>query len=297
MADKLKNLVPRLGKRGPHRVLTGELEFAGIPGRVYTPEEGKSIPGVAFGHDWRMGAEAYHATMRHLASWGIAVAAPDTEKGFMPNHRGFASDLETALQILSGVRLGTGNVRVNPNRLFLAGDGMGGSAAVLAAADREAQVDGDYASDATVAGVISVFPADATPSPYEAAKNVMAPGLVIGAGALGDTAKGDPRRLAANWQGDVVYRELEKSTSDAFHENYLRKFALGMGRPEFASQELIRGLMTGFILAETDKKYRAFRSGEEKVKGTKSISQLELFKDLPEHKDTTTLLQEVANAK
>ena len=101
MADKLKNLVPRLGKRGPHRVLTGDLDFAGLPGRVYTPAEGTGIPGIAFGHDWRIGVEHYHATLRHLASWGFAVAAPDTEKGMMPNHRGFASDLESALQILA----------------------------------------------------------------------------------------------------------------------------------------------------------------------------------------------------
>ena len=66
MADKLKNLVPRLGKRGPHRVLTGDLDFAGLPGRVYTPAEGTGIPGIAFGHDWRIGVEHYHATLRHL---------------------------------------------------------------------------------------------------------------------------------------------------------------------------------------------------------------------------------------
>src|SRR5699024_5063103 len=77
VAGSLNHLVPRLGKRGPHRVLTGDLNFAGIPGRVYTPAEGKGIPGIAFGHDWRVGVKAYHATLRHLASWGFAVAAPD----------------------------------------------------------------------------------------------------------------------------------------------------------------------------------------------------------------------------
>ena len=74
VADKMKNLITRLGKRGPHRVMVGDLNFAGIPGRVYTPAEGNGIPGIAFGHDWRVGVDAYHATLRHLASWGFAVA-------------------------------------------------------------------------------------------------------------------------------------------------------------------------------------------------------------------------------
>ena len=116
----MKNLITRLGKRGPHRVMVGDLNFAGIPGRVYTPAEGNGIPGIAFGHDWRVGVDSYHALLRHLASWGFAVAAPDTEKGIAPNHRGFAADLETALQILAGVRLGNGNITVQPNELWLA---------------------------------------------------------------------------------------------------------------------------------------------------------------------------------
>lgn len=292
MAEKLKNLVPALGKRGPHRVLTGDLAFAGIPGRVYVPAEGKGVPGVAFGHAWRVGVEGYHATLRHLASWGIAVVAPATENGLVANHRGFASDLETSLQVLAGVRMGNGNVTVQPNRLFLAGHGMGASAAVLAATDRQNRA-GNRPSDAPpLAGVIAIYPSDTSPSPYEAAKHVDAPGLVLAAGSLSDVPDGNPERLAAQWKGDVHYRKLEKATSTGFHEKLLRKMLVGQGMPEFANQDLARALMTGFILAETDKKYAAFRS-DDKLKGTEVHSQLELARKLPEHSDSVESLQKL----
>jgi len=36
--------------------LRGDLAFAGLPGIVYTPEAGLNLPGIAFGHDWLIGA-------------------------------------------------------------------------------------------------------------------------------------------------------------------------------------------------------------------------------------------------
>lgn len=288
MADKLKNLVPQLGKRGPHRVMTGDMNFAGIPGRIYTPAEGKGIPGIVFGHDWRVGVHSYHATLRHLASWGIAVAAPDTEKGFMPNHRGFASDLETSLQILAGVRLGQGNITVHPSRLYLVGHGMGGAAAVIAATGREYVGDAEhagYGKKPTIAGVMAVYPSDASPSPYQAAAHVDAPGLVLSAGAPGTVQAGNPERVAANWKGEVVYRRLMKATQPGFHEDYGRRLLLGSGLPEFSAQETARGLMTGFVLAGESRKYKSFRDPKEELKGTEVKDQLELYRELPENVD------------
>lgn len=285
VADKLKNLIPTLGKRGPHRVLIGDLNFAGIPGKVYTPAEGKGIPGVAFGHDWRLGVDAYHATLRHLASWGIAVAAPDTEKGWVPNHRGFASDLETALQILAGVRLGNGNVVVQPNNLFLAGHGMGASAAVLAATSRPYDKVAQSQRTPTLKGVMAIYPSDASPSPYEAAKSVSAPGLVLEPGALTNVPSGNAARMAAQWEGDVIYREIEGATHDGFHEKVLRKFLYGTASLEFSKQDLVRALMTGFVLAEDSKKYQEFRETNVKLKGTQTATQHELFSRLPENAD------------
>ena len=129
MSAKLKKLSD-LSKRGPHRVMEGDLGYTGLPGKVYAPAEGKNLPGVAFGHDWMKSADDYEKTLRHLASWGIAVAAPDTETGFKPDHTGLAADLETAMQILGGVRLGNGNISVSPGKLGIVGQGMGGGAAV-----------------------------------------------------------------------------------------------------------------------------------------------------------------------
>ncbi|MGO1949160.1 MAG: alpha/beta hydrolase [Mycobacteriaceae bacterium] len=293
MADNVKNLVPRLEKRGPHRVLVGDLDFAGLAGRVYTPAEGKAIAGVAFGHDWQVGVDGYHATLRHLASWGIAVAAPDTERGFLPNHRGFASDLESCLQILSGVRLGSGNITVDPSKLFFAGHGMGAGAAVLAATGRKAAEPAKkrYRDRPTVAGVIAIHPSDTSPSCYEAAKHVTAPGLVLSPGRTLGFEKGEPERVAANWRGDVVYRKVDKASSNGFHEKLVRKFTTTNSGPEFAVQDLIRALTVGFVLAEDDKAYHPFRDPEAEIKGTEVETRGRLIEDLPEHADPLDNLQ------
>jgi dienelactone hydrolase len=287
VADNVKNLIPSLEKRGPHRVLVGDLDFAGIPGRVYTPAEGKAIAGVAFGHDWQIGVEGYHSTLRHLASWGIAVAAPDTERGFLPNHRGFASDLESCLQVLSGVRLGAGNITVDPSKLFFAGHGMGAGAAVLAATGRKAASSSKrkYTDSPTVAGVIAIHPSDTSPSCYEAAKHVTAPGLVLSPGKTNGFEKGEPERVAAYWRGDVVYRKVEKASSNGFHEKIRRKLTTTSSGLEFAMQDLIRALTVGFVLAEDDKKYKDFRDPEVEVKGTEVATRGRLIEELPEYAD------------
>src|SRR5699024_2747932 len=74
VAENLKKHLSKLSKRGPHRVMVGDLDYAGLPGKIYTPAEGNGVPGVAFGHDWMKPIKHYHQTLRHLASWGIAVA-------------------------------------------------------------------------------------------------------------------------------------------------------------------------------------------------------------------------------
>lgn len=58
-----KKLLAALTRRGPHRVLRGDLAFAGVPGVVYTPESGLNLPGIAFGHDWLTRADRYGKTL------------------------------------------------------------------------------------------------------------------------------------------------------------------------------------------------------------------------------------------
>ena len=128
-----KDAVAQLSRPGPHRVLRGDLGIMGIPGIVFAPEEGLGLPAVAFGHDWLQPAERYADLLRHLASWGFVTAAPANHRGGLPSHAGFAADLRTTLEVCAGVRLGDGRISVDARRTALAGHGIGGGAALLAA--------------------------------------------------------------------------------------------------------------------------------------------------------------------
>ncbi|MDK6493132.1 alpha/beta hydrolase [Corynebacterium sp. HMSC08F01] len=270
MSAKLKKLSD-LSKRGPHRVLEGDLGYTGLPGKVYTPAEGKNLPAVAFGHDWTKDVDDYHGTLRHLASWGIAVAAPNTETGFRPDHRGFAADLETSLQILAGVRLGNGNISVSPGKLGIVGHGMGGGAAVLAAVDNP-----------KVKAVATVYPANVAPSAVEAARALFAPGMVIGPGEDGDSLfdPGNPAKLAYNWAGDVVYRAPKKGDQQSFSEDGMIKRILGLGKSDRALQETVRGLLVGYLLhvLNDEKAYAGYAEADAEGSGVVSLSGEKLAK-------------------
>lgn len=270
MSAKLKKLSD-LSKRGPHRVLEGDLGYTGLPGKVYTPVEGKNLPAVAFGHDWTKDVDDYHGTLRHLASWGIAVAAPNTETGFRPDHRGFAADLETSLQILAGVRLGNGNISVSPGKLGIVGHGMGGGAAVLAAVDNP-----------KVKAVATVYPANVAPSAVEAARALFAPGMVIGPGEDGDSLfdPGNPAKLAYNWAGDVVYRAPKKGDQQSFSEDGMIKRILGVGKSDRSLQETVRGLLVGYLLhvLNDEKAYAGYAEADAEGSGVVSLSGEKLAK-------------------
>lgn len=95
MSASVKSLLSTLTSRGPHRVLRGNLAIAGQPGVVYTPDSGRNLPAVAFGHGWMSGSDHYRSLLEHLASWGFVAAAPDTERGPIPSHVGLATDLRS----------------------------------------------------------------------------------------------------------------------------------------------------------------------------------------------------------
>lgn len=304
MAANVKKLLPRLGRPGPYDVSTGDLGVTGLPGQLFAPVGVKDAPAVAFGHDWRTGADAYRSTYRQLASWGIAVAAPDTETGFTPDHAGLATDLGSCLQILAGVRLGDGATTVDPDRIFLAGHGMGAGAAVLAAAGRpvaprqttkrrsaRSRRRNAGTTEPTVAGVIAVFPADTTPSCYEAARGVDAPALVLAPGRTGVLDAGSAGRVAANWRGPVVYRSVDKASAAGFTENLPHKLQLGAGL-EQGPQALVRALTIGFILGTDDDSYGDFRDPDTEIKGTTTSTRGELFAGLPEFSDPVEKIQD-----
>ncbi|MDK8524267.1 dienelactone hydrolase family protein [Corynebacterium sp. MSK150] len=262
MSANLNKHLATLSKRGRNRVLVGDLDYAGVTGKVYTPAEGQSLPAVAFGHDWMHKIKDYHATLRHLASWGIVVVAPDSETGPFPNHRNLAADMESALQIAAGVKLGAGNITVSPGKLGMIGHGMGGGTAVLGALDNK-----------KVAAVAAIYPSITAPSAVQAARRLNTPGLVIGAGQEDIFNAGNPAKLAHNWNGPVCFRAIDKGSHAGFTEDRLRKLAIGTAAFQSGPTEIARGLLTGFLLATLngDSTYAAFADPEASAKKVTSL--------------------------
>ena len=246
---RIRKLVKALSRPGPHRVLRGDLAFAGLPGVVYTPEAGLNLPGVAFGHDWLTGPARYSGLLEHLASWGIVAGAPDTERGLAPSVLNLAFDLGTALDIVAGVRLGPGKISVHPAKLGVVGHGFGGSAAVFAAAGMPAKP----------AALAALFPTVTSPPAEQPAATLKVPGLIL-------TAPGDPKTLNSNalalsraWR-TATLRIVTKAHPGGLVEGRRLTKAVGLPGPHRATQRSVRALLTGYLLATLagDKTYRAF---------------------------------------
>jgi dienelactone hydrolase len=248
-----KKLFKALTRRGPHRVLRGDLAFAGLPGVVFTPESGMNLAGVAFGHDWVAGADRYLGTLEHLASWGIVAAAPDTETGLAPSVLNMAFDLGTTLDIVAGVRLGPGKISVHPTKLGVVGHGFGGSAAVFAAAGMPAKPK----------AVVAVFPTVTKPPTEEPAATLQVPGLIL-------TAPGDPMTLRSNavelarvWKG-VTLRAVNKAKAGGLIEGRRLARVVGLPGADRSTQKVVRALLTGYLLHTLtgDKTYSDFADPE-----------------------------------
>lgn len=248
-----KKLFNELTRRGPYKVLRGDLAFAGLPGAVFTPESGLSLAGVAFGHDWVAGADRYHETLEHLASWGIVAAAPHTETSLAPSVLNLAYDLGTTLDIIAGVRLGEGKISVHPNKLGVVGHGFGGSAAVFAAAGQPAKTK----------AVVAAFPTLSSPRAEEPASTLQVPGLIL-------TAPGDPMTLRSNavelarvWK-TATLRTVSKGKAGGLIEGRRLARVVGLPGADRSTQKVVRALMTGYLLHQLtgDKTYRDFADPE-----------------------------------
>ncbi|ORB24374.1 dienelactone hydrolase family protein [Mycolicibacterium parafortuitum] len=248
-----KKLFAALTRRGPHRVLRGDLAFAGQPGVVYTPAEGKNLPGVAFAHDWITSAGRYHGTLEHLASWGIVAAAPNTETGLAPSVLNLAFDLGTTLDIITGVRLGDGALSVHPGKLGLVGHGFGASAAVFAAAGLPVKPK----------AVIAAYPTISSPAAEDPAAGLTVPGLIL-------TDPGDPMSLRSNavelaraWKSATL-RATSKTKSGGLVEGRGLAKVVGLPGADRGTQKIVRALMTGYLLnlLAGDKTYRDFADPE-----------------------------------
>lgn len=250
---RIRKLVAALNRRGPHRVLRGDLAFAGLPGVVYTPEAGLNLPAVAFGHDWLTGSAHYSGLLEHLASWGIVAGAPDTQRGLVPSVMNLAFDLGVALDIVSGVRLGPGEISVHPAKLGLAGHGFGGSAAVFAAAGMAGS------AGRPLAAVAALFPTVTAPPAELPAASLDVPGLIL-------TAPGDPKTLNSNalaldrvWD-KATLRIVSKAEAGGLVEGRRLPKAVGLAGSDRKTQQAVRALLTGYLLYTLagDKTYRDF---------------------------------------
>jgi dienelactone hydrolase len=249
-----KKLFSALTRRGPHRVLRGDLAFAGQPGVVYTPGSGMNLAGVAFGHEWLTGLERYSGTLEHLASWGIVAAAPDTEKGVAPSVLNLAFDLGTTVDIIAGVRLGPGKISVHPTKLGVVGHGFGGSAAVFAAAGMPAKPK----------AVAALFPTVTKPEAEQPAAALSVPGLVLSAPGDPMTLRSNAVELARVWK-TATLRTVTKAKAGGLIEGRRLARAVGLPGADRGTQKAVRALLTGYLLYTLtgDKTYAAFADPEE----------------------------------
>jgi dienelactone hydrolase len=262
-------------------VLRGELALVGLPGVLFTPASGEGLPAVAFGHDWLNPASRYLGLLRHLASWGIVAAAPDTERGPFASHRRLAADLRTALDVCSSVRLG-GTARgaavgVDPRKLGLAGHGMGAGAAVLAAGvtahDTRVQAVGEPSwesgSDLVVQAVATIALSESRPSAHEAARAVHVPGMHIAFGKdlVAPPAAGT-QPVAEAWAGPSVMRTVKKASHLGIVEGKHWSDLVLDGKADLGVGTTVKALLTAFLLHHLagEKKYSDVVDGA--VKGT-----------------------------
>ena len=258
MAQKAKHLLEELSRRGPHPVLRGDLALIGMPGLVLTPEKGVGLPAVAFGHGWLQPPIRYRELLRHLASWGIVVAAPATHRGPLGSHRLLAADLRTALDVCTSVRLGDGDLSIDPNKLGLAGHSTGGGCAVLAAA-----------GDQRVRAVATLAAAETRPYASEAARGCSMPGLHLAAGKdLVAPPVSNAELIAKAWAGPVLLRTLPKASHLGFTEGRHWSNLLVSGKAEHHTHKLARALLTAFFLMHLAGRddYEPLLTGQ--VKGT-----------------------------
>ncbi|MFJ8965039.1 dienelactone hydrolase family protein [Lentzea sp. NPDC102401] len=233
-----KQALEQLSRPGPHPVLRGDLALVGLPGVIFTPQSGLGLPALAFGHGWMQPVRRYHGLLRHLASWGVVAAAPAVERGPLLSSRVLAANLLTTLDICTGVRLGTGEISVDPSRLAIAGHSMGGGAAVLAASGSD-----------RIRAVVTLAATETRPSALDAAREVRAPGLHLAAGEDRIAPPvGHAEAIAQAWGGPVQLRLLPKASHLGFTEGRHWSELMLDGSGERGAQKLGRAFVTAFLL-------------------------------------------------
>lgn len=259
-----------LARRGPHKVDRGDLGIVGVAGQVFTPREGRDLPAVAFAHGWMRGSNAYRDLLFHLASWGIVVIAPDSERGPMASDIELGTDLRAALTVAASVRLGApGQLSVDPTRLGIVGHGFGAAAAVRAAASAPL-LGRPYVP---IKALAALFPAPTTSSLHDAAESVVAPTLVVAATKDVDSMTGNAVELAQELGGDVVLRTLAGVDGRDLLESRSVRSLIGLNGANRKVHAAVRAQVTGYLLHRLtgDDRYAAFGDPEATMGSTQSV--------------------------
>lgn len=256
-----------LSHPGPHRIASGDLATAGIPGTVFAPVTGRDLPVIAVGHGWMQPVHRYASTLRYLASWGFIVVAPATERGPVPSYSGLGTDLSRSLRAVVNGSLAGGVVTGSKSRLGVLGHSVGGGAAVLAAA-----------ADHGIKAVVTVTPSATKPA-LRAAGNVTVPGLhLVGeSDAMSDHAGAE---FARSWAGPVQLREVKGALHLGLAEGKHWTTALIGDGAEKRIQQATRTLATAFFLRHLADQQQLADELQDKVSGTSII-------DLDDPEDAT----------
>lgn len=254
-------LMSQLARRGPNRVLRGDLGFVGIPGQVFTPATGKKLPAIAFGHAWLADSARYRDLLFHLASWGIVVAAPDSQRGIAPSDTSLAADLRATLLAVANVPLGFDGLTVSRDKLGLAGHGFGAAAAVVAASDET--IVGQRPPQ--VRSVAAVFPAPTTSILLPAARTVTVPTMVVAAGSAVDTVDSNAFPLANALGGDVTLRTIAGASDRDLLERRSLTSLVGIRGGNRKTHAAVRAVLTGYFLHTLtgDIEYQAFADADQ----------------------------------
>ena len=192
--------------RGPFEVTVREnlpLQLASgerIAADLYlsSPAERAPLVILAHGYNNSKADHAYHAM--HLASWGMHSLALN-----LPNQGPWIENGETLARIVSLLRQQPGllDLRIDPERIILAGHSFGGSAVVIA-----------LASGTPASGAVLLDPAGVSQTLPAYLKRVRAPVMVIGADwRLETTVDRD------HFYAYIPSRVADVSISDARHED------------------------------------------------------------------------------
>lgn len=233
-----KRLFTELSQPGPHAVARGDLGLVGLPGTLFTPTSGRALPAVAFGHGLLQPPVRYSGLLRHLASWGFVAACPGTQRSPLPSHRMYAADLRVTIDICTQVRLGDGDISVDPAKVGLAGHSMGASSAVLLAAE-----------DTRVRAVATAALAESMPPAAEFAGRCKMPSLhMVGAEDLIAPSSGHAEQVAKQWGGPTQLRTVAKASHLGFTEGRHWSELVLDGKSEPKTVRTVKALLTAFFL-------------------------------------------------